>query len=186
MNRVCLLLLRSILISCQELKSPNTPSKVVFQLRMHHKNNPNVLSGLVTYWSRLLWVHCWFEYNVGAPWLQVTGHSLYSKSDPIIIFLEPYCNLDCGSKAYTLITNNNPSLIVWRNINVIFTSRSTLLSYIDTTVHLRWKVTDQFNLCFWSYFCSYVIKYIVTHKPYIPHCTQSQSFYLTICTSSAI
>ena len=43
--------------TCQEPKSLNAPSKIAFQLRMHHENNLNVSSGLVTHWSRLPWVY---------------------------------------------------------------------------------------------------------------------------------
>ena len=90
----------------------NTPSRVAFLLRMHHKNDSNVSSGLATHWGRLLWIHCWFEYNVGAPRIQAAGHPLYFKGDLIAIALQPDYNLDCGSRAHVFIVNNDLLLIV--------------------------------------------------------------------------
>ena len=168
---------------CQEPRFPNTPSRVAFSLRMHQEN---VSSSLTTHWSKSSWVHCWFEYNVRAPWLQATECLLYSEGDLMAIALEPNRNLNRGSRAHAPIANDDLLLIVWYNTNVIPTNWSALLFHIDATVHLRWKVIDQFNSCFWFYLYSYVTKYIVTHKPHTPHCTQSHFFYFTICTSSAI
>ena len=91
---------KAMMHHCQESKSPNAPSGKTFPLRMHHKNNLNVLSGLATHWDRSPWVHCWFKYNVGAPWLQAAGCPLYSKDDPMVIALEPSRNLDCSSRVH--------------------------------------------------------------------------------------
>ena len=107
---------------CQKLKSLNALNRIAFPLHIHHKNNLNVLSGLATYWGKLPWVHCRFEYNIGGPRLQAARYLLYSKSDSMAIDLELDHNHDCDSKAHLLIANNNPSLIMWYNINITSTN----------------------------------------------------------------
>ena len=115
---------------CQEPRSLNAFSGKAFPLRMHHKNNSNVLSSLTTHWSRLPWVHYWFKYNIEAPQLQAAGHPLYSKGDPMAIVLELSRNLDCSSRAHASIPNNNPLLIVWHNTNITPTNlKHTTLPY---------------------------------------------------------